>query len=78
MPRAEDLPPSLAALVTRQAASLDHAEFHDDAERLCDRLAAMIGLEEPTRWSVMRRWWPAAAVAVIALGLTAYLAAPCE
>jgi hypothetical protein len=75
MPRAEDLPASLASLVTRQAATLDHAEFHDDAERLCDRLAAMIKVEEPTRWSVMRRWWPAAAVAVIALGLTAYLAA---
>ena len=73
MPRAEDLPPSLASLVTRQAATLDHAEFHDDAERLCDRLATMIGSDEPTP-SVMRRWWPAAAVGVIALGLTAYLA----
>ena len=72
---AKDLPPSLASLVTRQAATLDHAEFHDDAERLCDRLAAMIVVEQPSRWSVMRRWWPAAAVALIVLGLAAYLAA---
>jgi hypothetical protein len=39
MPRREDVPASLAPLVTRQAAVLDHAEFHDDAERLCNRLA---------------------------------------
>lgn len=75
MPRAEDLPRSLASLVTRHAATLDHEEFHDDAERLCDRLAAMIGGEERTLWSMMRRWWPAVAAALIALGLTAYLAA---
>ena len=75
MPRAEDLPPALASLVTRQAATLDHAEFHEDAERLCDRLAAMITVDGETRPSVLRRWWPAAGVAVIALGLTAYLAA---
>jgi TIR domain len=75
MPRAEDLPASLAALVNRQAVSLDHAEFHDDAERLCDRLEAVIAGESSTRLGVMRRWWPAAAVAaVLALGLTAYFA----
>src|SRR5262245_2095598 len=75
MPDAKDLPSSLATLVTRQAATLDHAEFHDDAERLCDRLAAMIGVQTPSRWSTMRRWWPAAAVAVVALGLAAYVVA---
>jgi TIR domain-containing protein len=83
MPDAKDLPSSLASLVNRQAATLDHAEFHDDAERLCDRLAAMIGGQTPSRWSAMlrwwpqamRRWWPAAAVAVVVLGLAAYFVA---
>lgn len=74
MPRPEELPASLAALTHRQAASVDHAEFHDDAERLCDRLAPMIGVEPPSPWSAMRRWWPAAAVAVVVLGVAGYLA----
>jgi TIR domain len=75
MPRAEDLPASLAPLVTRQAASLDHAEFHDDAERLCDRLEAVMGGRQSTRLGGLRRWWPAAAiVAVIAAGIAGYIA----
>ena len=75
MPRKEDLPTSLAPLVTRQTATLDHAEFHDDAERLCDRLATVIGDDTATFWSLARRWWPAAALVVIlALGLAGYLA----
>lgn len=41
LPRAEDLPAPLVPLVTRQAATLDHDEFHADAERLCDRLAPL-------------------------------------
>ena len=49
LPRAEDLPASLAPLVTRQAAALDHAEFHADVERLCDRLAPLI--------APRRGWW---------------------
>jgi TIR domain-containing protein len=73
MPRVEDLPPSLAALVTRQAVTLDYDEFHDDAERLCDRLAAEIGFTAPRRWSAVRRWWPVAALAaVVAIGLPYY------
>jgi tetratricopeptide (TPR) repeat protein len=75
MPRAEDLPASLSSLATRQAATLDHAEFHDDAERLCDRLATMIGVDTSTPWSRLRRWWPAAAVVgVLALGVIGYVA----
>jgi Flp pilus assembly protein TadD len=75
MPRVEDLPASLAPLVTRQAASLDHAEFHDDAERLCDRLEAVMGSGKSTRMVTWRRWWPAAAVAtVIVAALAGYLA----
>jgi hypothetical protein len=75
MPRAEDLPASLAALANRQAIGLDHAEFHDDAERLCDRLESVIAGKIPASQSVLRRWWPAAAiVAVIALGLIGYIA----
>jgi tetratricopeptide (TPR) repeat protein len=77
MPRAEDLPASLVSLATRQAATLDHAEFHDDAERLCDRLATMLGTDPSTPWSRLRRWWPAAAgVGVLALGLIGYVALP--
>ncbi len=75
MPRVEDLPASLAPLVTRQAASLDHAEFHDDAERLCDRLEGVMGSGTSTRLGGRWRWWPAAAVAVvIAAGLAAFMA----
>ncbi len=72
MPRAEELPGPLASLATRQAASLDHAEFHDDAERLCERLATMIGTGA-TPVSRLRRWWPAASAAgVLVLGLIGY------
>ena len=75
MPRVEDLPAPLASLATRQAATLDHAEFHDDAERLCQRLATMIGVDQPAPLSGARRWWPAAAVVtVVALGLGGYVA----
>ena len=70
MPPAQDLPPSLAALATRQAVTIDNDEFHDDANRLCDRLAPMIGFGAPVHRSFVERWWPAAAVAaVLALGL---------
>jgi len=72
LPRQEDLPASLAPLLKRQAASLDHAEFHDDADRLCDRLAKVIGGEQ-SRWAVVTKWWPAAAaVAALAIGLVVY------
>jgi tetratricopeptide (TPR) repeat protein len=73
VPRKEDLPPSLAPLATRQVVSLDHAEFHDDAERLCDRIATVIEGGAVPRPTLMRRWWPAlAALAVLALGLAGY------
>lgn len=73
MPRAEELPATLASLATRQAAVLDHAEFHDDAERLCDRLEKMI-VGRTSFWLVAKKWWPAAAVAaVLAIGI-GYLA----
>ena len=48
LPRAEDLPAALVPLVTRQAATLDHDEFHADAERLCDRLAPLVARGD--RW----------------------------
>ncbi len=62
LPPAVELPASLAPLTTRQAVSLDHAEFHDDAERLCDRLERLAGLS-----SGGRRWWWTAAAAVVAV-----------
>jgi hypothetical protein len=63
VPRAADLPPSLAPLATRQAAAIDHAEFHDDAERLCERIAKVIDGADGGRTG-LARWWPAAALAV--------------
>jgi hypothetical protein len=73
LPRKEDLPAPLAPLASRQAAVLDHAEFHDDAERLCDRLGPLIRVEDSDYLSLLRRWWPAvAAVAVLALGIAGY------
>jgi tetratricopeptide (TPR) repeat protein len=73
MPRKEDLPASLGPLATRQAVALDHAEFHDDAERLCDRLARVIERDGSTRWPLVRRWWPALAVGgALVLGLAGY------
>jgi hypothetical protein len=74
LPRKEELPEPLAALATRQAATLDHAEFHDDCERLCDRLAPLIEDQNSTHRSLVRRWWPAAAVvAVLALAVGGYV-----
>ncbi len=57
LPRAEDLPPSIAALATRQTAVIEHSEFHADADRLCDRLEAMLG-GRPATQGGLRRWWP--------------------
>jgi hypothetical protein len=75
LPRKEDLPASLAPLVTRQTFVLDHAEFHADAERLSVRLAKLIGDDTPTFWSLAQRWWPALAlVAMLALGVAGYRA----
>jgi len=72
LPRQEDLPASLTPLLKRQVASLDHAEFHDDADRLCDRLAKVI-VGEQSRWAVVKTRWPAAAaVAALAIGLIVY------
>jgi tetratricopeptide (TPR) repeat protein len=74
MPRSEDLPPSMASLSTRQAVTLDHAEFHDDANRLCDHLEKMLGLGKPTPLSTLKRWWPAAVIGVLAVAVTTYFA----
>ena len=69
LPSAGELPPSLAPLTTRQAVSLDHAEFHDDAERLCDRLERLADVSSGGR----RWWWTAAAVAALLVLLAAVL-----
>ena len=61
LPRAEDLPAPLVPLVTRQAATLDHDEFHADAERLCDRLAPLFAGDA--------RWWPLPVPLVLTAGV---------
>ena len=74
LPRKDELPESLAPLVKRQVATLDHAEFHADAERLCDRLAGAIGAEGVPASQSVRRLWPVAAVlAAAAFGFVLYL-----
>ncbi len=76
LPRIDELPAALAPLATRQAVSVDHAEFHDDAERLCDRLAPFIRAEPDRRGGLQRHWRPAAiaiAALVAALGVYALL-----
>jgi hypothetical protein len=61
--------------VKRQVATLDHAEFHDDAERLCDRLAKVIVVEGSAGRDAAKKWWPiAGVVAAVALGLVVYQA----
>jgi tetratricopeptide (TPR) repeat protein len=68
LPLVEELPASLAPLVTRQAATLDHAEFHADIERLCERLAPLVARGR-------RGWWPLpVSVAVAGLVLLALVA----
>jgi hypothetical protein len=74
MPKPEELPPSMASLTTRQAVTLDHAEFHDDANRLCDHLEKMLGLEKVSLRSTLTRWWPAAVIGLLAVGVTGYFA----
>lgn len=70
LPRADELPASLAPLVKRQVVVLDHAEFHADAERLCDRMMSVMtaGTGRPPWW----RTWRAAAVAAVLAGMLGY------
>jgi hypothetical protein len=76
LPRKDELPESLAPLVKRQIATLDHAEFHDDAERLGERLARVMSAQDSPPNRQARKWWPVAAVVVAALvvGLSVYQA----
>ena len=75
MPQAADLPDSLAAFATRQAVSLDHAEFHDDADRICDHVARILGIATDTRvpfWRTRRA--VVAGVGLMALMLVGFAA----
>jgi tetratricopeptide (TPR) repeat protein len=74
LPSAAELPPSIAALATRQTAVIEHSEFHADADRLCDRLEAMLG-GEGAGHQVLRRWWPLlGGVGVLVLALAGFAA----
>jgi len=44
MPKAQQLPPELQALVGRQALTLDNARYADDLQRLMDAVRAVIGV----------------------------------
>jgi hypothetical protein len=68
MPRAEDLPPSLAPLALRQAVTLDHAEFHADMERLCQSLTPAVGSAGFKAWRGAR-WFFGVALAAVLAGL---------
>ena len=68
LPRADEVPASLAPLITRQVVVLDHAEFHADADRLCDWLIRTTGGDTERR-SRVRRWWAAVVIPVLVLGL---------
>jgi len=65
LPQPEELPASLRPLLGRQVAAIDHAEFHADAERLCNWLAKQIERDESPVRALLRRWRPAAALVVI-------------
>ena len=73
VPSAAELPPSLAALATRQGVRLDYDEFHDDAERLCDRLAKMLDGGTGGQPWIRRRWLVAVAGVLVAVALAGYL-----
>ena len=73
LPQPEELPASLRPLLGRQVAAIDHAEFHADAERLCNWLAKLIERDEFPVRALFRRWRPAAALVVtLALAIAGY------
>ena len=73
LPQPEELPASLRPLLGRQVAAIDHAEFHADAERLCNWLAKEIERDESPVRALLRRWRPAAALVVtLALAIAGY------
>jgi hypothetical protein len=73
MPSAADLPGALAALATRQAAAIDHAEFHADAERLCAHLSTLLGRDGSPSRPLGRRLLPIGAAAIVmAVALAGY------
>ena len=74
LPREDELPECLVPLVKRQAATVDHAEFHDDAERLCDHLAGTIDAETAALSRTPGKWWIALGIAAaLAVALALYL-----
>ena len=76
LPRAQDVPASLARLITRQAVVLNHADFHQDVERLCDRLARVLEGGTFTHWSRgRRRWLTASVAALLAIAVAGYFVA---
>jgi hypothetical protein len=82
IPRAEDLPPSLAPLTRRQGFQLSDTGWQDDAGRLIRRLETVDDGQTDHRPAAddrapsRRRWQPAGrTVAVIALAFVALLAA---
>jgi hypothetical protein len=66
MPETADLPASLAAFAKRQAVRVDHDEFRDDANRLCDHVARILGVPAAVAAPPVPSWrTPQAAAAVL-------------
>jgi hypothetical protein len=73
LPQPDDLPSSLRPLLGRQAAAIDLAEFHGDAQRLCNLLSTLVERDKPRLPAMLRSWRAAAAlVALVALGVGGY------
>lgn len=72
MPKAQQLPPELQALVGRQALTLDNARYADDLQRLMDAVRAVIGVPMASTPAPQRR---TALALALAAGATVLLAA---
>jgi TIR domain-containing protein len=68
-PTAEELPATIAPLARRQGVELDDEGWHDDVERLIERLERAVGMPPaPSVAPKARPWWRTAPGLLIALG----------
>jgi TIR domain-containing protein len=67
-PTADDLPTTIAPLARRQGVELDDEGWHDDVERLIERLERAVGSPAPSVSPAAPPWWRRAPGVLIALG----------